>query len=100
MQPFRGTGWAAGQTAPGHGAPMYTGPPQPYGQQTGGQPPVYSPPPQQQGYGYNQYGGSNQGYFGGQQTGVELQSPTNTYQPQAGGQPVYNPPVGPPPGKH
>lgn len=95
MQPFRGTGWAGGQGAP-PGAPMYGGaPPQPYGQPNG--PPVYSPP--QQNYGYNQYGGGNQGYFGGQQSGVELQQPNSTYQPQRGGDPVYSPPSGPPPGK-
>ncbi|KAL9127834.1 MAG: hypothetical protein Q9217_003353, partial [Psora testacea] len=101
MQPFRGTGWAAGQTPAGHAAPQYAGAPQPYyggGQQP---PPVYSPPPQNQGYGYNQnqYGGGNQGYFGGQQSGVELQQPNQAYQPQRGGDSVYAPPAGPPPGK-
>lgn len=106
MQPFRGTGWAAGQTPAGHGPAQYTGAPasaQPY--YAGGQqpPPVYSPPAQQtQGYGYNQnqYGGANQGYFGGgQQTGVELEQPDRAYHPQRGGDNVYAPPVGAPLGK-
>ncbi|MDI1489870.1 MAG: hypothetical protein OHK93_001069 [Ramalina farinacea] len=99
MQPFRGTGWASGQTAPGHGAPQYAGPPPP--QYGGTQPPQYSSPPPAQGYGYgqNQYGGANQGYFGGQQNGVELQQPNQAYQPQRGGDSVYTPPAGPPPGK-
>lgn len=103
MQPFRGTGWAGGNTAPGHGAPQYTGAPQPQYGGNNGAPPVYSPPPQNQGY-YggtpNQYGGANQGYFGGQQqSGVELQQPNSAYVPQRGGDPVYSPPSGPPPGK-
>ncbi|KAL9632214.1 MAG: hypothetical protein Q9164_005454 [Protoblastenia rupestris] len=101
MQPFRGTGWAAGQPPPGHGAAQYTGAPQPYyasGQQA---PPVYSPPAQTQGYGnnQNQYGGANQGYFGGQQTGVELQQPDHAYHPQNGGPGLYASPAGAPPGK-
>ncbi|MCJ1457862.1 hypothetical protein MMC28_008231 [Mycoblastus sanguinarius] len=87
MQPYRGTGWAAGRTPEGHGPAQYTGASasQPYYPNPA--PPVYSP---QQNQGY-----ANQGYFGGQQQGVELQQPENTYQP------VYNyaPPAGPPPGK-
>jgi len=43
---------------------------------------------------------SNDGYYGhGQQSGIELQQPTNAYQPQRGGDPVYDAPAGPPPGK-
>ena len=93
--PLRPFGWVPGQGAPPPGAPgqqYHNAPyaPQPYGNTTA--PPVYSPPPQPQ---YNQYGGGNQGYFGGQQqTGVELQQPSSTYQG------VYNPPAGPPPTKH
>ncbi|MCJ1344502.1 hypothetical protein MMC31_002705 [Peltigera leucophlebia] len=99
--PYRGTGWAGGR--PHAGQPQYdASQPQPY--YAGNQypqspppnvaPPVYVPP--NQGY----YGGDqNHGYFGGQQTGVELQTPDHSYQPQTGGQPVYNPPAGPPPGK-
>ncbi|KAL9597377.1 MAG: hypothetical protein Q9219_005186 [cf. Caloplaca sp. 3 TL-2023] len=103
MTPYRGTGWAAGRTPPGHAPAQYTGAQPYYGggapNQYNNQPaaqPVYSPPPNQNYYG-NQ--GSNQGYFGGQQSGVELQSPNNTYQPPRGGDQVYNPPAGPPPGK-
>ena len=60
---------------------------------------VYSPPISNQGY-YNQSQGQNQGYFGGQQQGVELQQPESAYAPQRGGEPVYDyaPPMGPPPG--
>ena len=102
MQPFRGTGWAAGQTPYGHGPAQYAGGPQPY--YAGGQqppPPVYSAPVENQGYGsaQNQYAGANQGYFGGQQSGVELQQPNNTYQPSRGGEDVYAAPDGPPPTK-
>ena len=101
LNPYRGTGWAAGQTPFGHGPAQYTGGPaqQPYfqpqsnngyGTEQHQNPPVYSPP---------QYGGQNQGYFGGQQSGIELQQPPNAYQSQSGGQPVYDAPQGPPPGK-
>ena len=102
--PYRGTGWAGGR--PPAGQPQYyPSQPQPY--YAGNQysespqspppnvaPPVYVPP--NQGY----YGGDqNHGYFGGQQTGVELQTPDHSYHPYTGGQPVYNQPPGPPPGK-
>lgn len=97
MNPYRGTGWAAGRTPAGHAPAQYTGAPQPHYQQSNNAAPAYAPP--NQGY----YGhDSNQGYFGGgQQNGVELQPsfPSNTYQPQRGGDNVYNPPPGPPPGK-
>ena len=104
MTPFRGTGWAAGRPPPGHGSAQYTGAqPAPYynnqptyNQQPAGPPGYSSPPPNQNYYGN---GGANQGYFGGQQSGVELQQPTNSYQPPRGGDQVYNPPSGPPPGK-
>ena len=100
--PFRGTGWAAGRTPAGHAPAQYTGS-QPYhgGNQYNSQapnaaPPVYSAPGNQEYYGN---GGANQGYFGGQQSGIELQPPQGAYQPQRGGDAVYNPPAGPPPGK-
>lgn len=97
--PYRGTGWAAGATPAGHAPAQYTGaPPQPYYANNNNQaPPVYSPPISNQGY-YNQDHQHNQGYFGGQQQGVELQQPQSAYQ---GGERVYDyaPPVGPPPGK-
>ncbi|KAL8940598.1 MAG: hypothetical protein Q9211_002193 [Gyalolechia sp. 1 TL-2023] len=101
MTPYRGTGWAAGRTPAGHAPAQYTGaqPPlgggNPYNSQAAAQP-VYSPPPNQNYYGTP---GANQTYFGGQQSGVELQSPNNTYQPPRGGDQVYSPPNGPPPGK-
>ncbi|KAL8724547.1 MAG: hypothetical protein Q9166_007889 [cf. Caloplaca sp. 2 TL-2023] len=104
MTPYRGTGWAAGRPPPGHGPAQYTGAqPAPYYNNQpayNNQPsaaPVYSPPPANQNYYGN--GGANQGYFGGQQSGVELQQPNNSYQPQRGGDQVYSPPAGPPPGK-
>ena len=102
--PFRGTGWAAGRTPVGHAPSQYHAAPQPQPDYYGGNqwnqhspppnvgPPVYVPPA-------NQYYGENQGYFGGQQTGVELQQPEGTYQPPRGGDSVYSSPSGPPPGK-
>lgn len=100
MNPYRGTGWAAGRTPPGHAPATYTGAPaQQYnsGYTSGpAPPPVYSPP-----VGQTYYGNSNgnEGYFGGQQNSYELQQPTSAYQPPRGGDPVYSAPVGPPPGK-
>ncbi|KAL9588792.1 MAG: hypothetical protein Q9203_002408 [Teloschistes exilis] len=90
MTPYRGTGWAGGRTPAGHAPAQYTGNQPSYGGPPVGQP-AYSPPPQNQGY----YGNSglNQGYYGGQQqSGVELQQPDHSYQPQRGGDQVYNPP--------
>jgi len=106
MTPYRGTGWAAGATPAGHAPAQYTGA-QPYyagnnnpqynaEAPSNGAPPVYSPPPNQNYYGNNQ---ADHGYFGGQQTGIELQQPQSAYQPQRGGDPVYFPPSGPPPAK-
>lgn len=73
-------------------------PNQPY---NGGAAPPYSPPIENQATG-NTFN-SNDGYYGrhgyGQQTGIELQEPTSSYQPQRGGDPVYDAPAGPPPGK-
>ena len=100
MTPFRGTGWAGGRPPPGHGVAQYNNnalPPQQFNNNTSTYPtdaaPPYTAPPNQGFY------GSNQGYFGGQQNGVELQPPQNVYQPQNGGGQVYAPPPGPPPGK-
>ncbi|KKY18211.1 hypothetical protein UCRPC4_g05056 [Phaeomoniella chlamydospora] len=90
LQPYRGTGWV-GRTPFGHGPAQYN---PNYNQQA-----QYNPPPPQytpQG-GYYGGAGQNQGYFGGgQQNGVELQQPSNVYR---GGEPVYEPPAGPPPSK-
>ena len=97
QQPWRGTGWAAGAPPPGHGPAQYTGaPPQQYNGNTAAAPP-YSPPANQGYYGQGYNSGTNQGYFGGQQQGVELQQPENAY--ARGGENVYSPPAGPPPGK-
>lgn len=70
---------------------------QPY---NGGAPaPPYSPPFENQATGntYNSnegyYGYGNNGGYGGQQSGIELQQPSSAYQPQRGGDPVYDGPV-------
>jgi len=83
-----GTGWAA--TPFGHGPATYN-PNQQSQQRPAGQT-ANAPPNYQQGG----YYGQSQGYFGGQQTGTELRQPEQAYQ---GGDPVYQPPVGPPPKK-
>lgn len=104
LTPFRGTGWAA----PGHGPVQYnpnatTQSTQPYYQTQPNsgwsQPaPAYSPPPNNTYYG----NGENAGYYG-QQSGIEMQNqpsqPQTAYQPPRGGDYVYQPPPGPPPGK-
>jgi hypothetical protein len=95
-QPFYGTGWAAGRTPEGHNPATYNA--QPY--YASNQPaPPYSPAPNNSYYG-NGNGGANQGYFNGQQQGVELQSPqpAHTSYPRAEDN-VYQPPPGPPPAK-
>lgn len=94
-QPMYGTGWMAGQ----HGTPQY------YGNNENSTP--SQPAVNQNYYGgynqgnddapaYNQYGGGqNSGYYG---QASELQQPSSAYQPARGGEPVYSPPSGPPPG--
>ncbi|MCJ1445594.1 MAG: hypothetical protein MMC23_006099 [Stictis urceolatum] len=103
-QPFYGTGWAAG----GHGQPQYTNQQPYYGnQQYPSQPSAQynqgwnQPPPQYgaQGTTGEHYGGYPKPDIPGQENGVELQQPNQAYQPQRGGESVYNPPAGPPPGK-
>jgi len=86
-KPVYGTGWT-GRTPWGHGAATYNP-----GYQTQ-PPPAQAPPNYNQNYGG--YYGQNQGYFGGRQTEVEMQPPSNTYR---GGENVYQPPPGPPPKK-
>ncbi|ELR10320.1 hypothetical protein VC83_07953 [Pseudogymnoascus destructans] len=115
LAPRYGTGWLAGkpnggqqhyqnndyqgqQSGYNYGggaapAPPYSPPQQQYGQQQYGQQ-QYG----QQQYGQQQYGG-NAGYYGGQQSGIELQQPQNSYNPQMGREQTYEPPSGPPPGK-
>ncbi|KAL3460244.1 chitin synthesis regulation, resistance to congo red-domain-containing protein [Aspergillus heterothallicus] len=77
LRPYAGTAWMA--------------PPPPYHQQPHADPYNRPPPPPQ----YTQSPGPH-GYFGGQQTGIELQHPPNAHY---GGAPVYSPPAGPPPPK-
>jgi hypothetical protein len=77
LRPYAGTAWMA--------------PPPPYHQQSHADPYNRPPPPPQ----YTQSPGPH-GYFGGQQTGIELQQPPNAHY---GGGPVYSPPAGPPPPK-
>ncbi|KAF2201214.1 hypothetical protein GQ43DRAFT_440816 [Delitschia confertaspora ATCC 74209] len=89
-QPLYGTGWAARPGAYNHnnGNPQNA---QPYYHN---QPaPPYTPQPQA---GQHSYYGNNQGYYAGQQQGVELQSPPQAY---TRGEDVYQPPPGPPPAK-
>jgi len=96
LAPRYGTGWLAGNTPPGHNRAQYTNnyySNEPY---DGGAAPPYSPPVNQQ-YTGNTFN-SNEGYYG-QQSGVEMQPPQNAYQPQRGGDPVYDAPQGPPPKK-
>ncbi|KAL4867294.1 hypothetical protein BDV12DRAFT_122688 [Aspergillus spectabilis] len=75
LRPYAGTAWMA--------------PPPPYQQQPHQDPYNQPPPPPQ----YSRSPGPH-GYFGGQQTGIELQSPPNAHY---GGDRVYQPPPGPPP---
>ncbi|KAK3372440.1 hypothetical protein B0H63DRAFT_296903 [Podospora didyma] len=86
LPPRYGTGWMA----PGPAPPYYPpGPPPP---QYSAQGPVH---PQQTGHKFNQ----NDGYYGNQQEGIQLQEPSNTYQRGTGGDNVYAPPEGPPPAR-
>lgn len=75
LQPLYGTGWMA--PAP---------------------PPYYPPPPQysaqDQGQGGYKYG-SGDGYYGGNQEGIQLQQPATAY--HRGPEQEYAPPPGPPP---
>ncbi|KAK3996855.1 chitin synthesis regulation, resistance to congo red-domain-containing protein [Cladorrhinum sp. PSN332] len=98
QQPMYGTGWMAPGPAPAYYA---SGPPPPqYTPQ--GDPNVYNQPGP--GHKYNQhdgYYGNQQQYppqqssYGGQQEGIELQQPQNTY--HRGTDADYAPPPGPPP---
>ncbi|MCJ1413748.1 hypothetical protein MMC32_000072 [Xylographa parallela] len=105
LQPYRMTGWAhQGQTNTTQS--QYQPPVQPYGNNNpnyynnnagtpNNAPPTYEPPKEGNYYGNT---GANQGYFGGQQSGVELQQPNSSYQPR-GAENVYSAPEGPPPAK-
>ncbi|RDL36948.1 uncharacterized protein BP5553_04381 [Venustampulla echinocandica] len=95
MAPMYGTGWMGGKppTDQQYGNTNNYYPNQPY---YGGAPaPPYSPPIPNQTTGTTF--DSNHGYYGNQ--GIELQPPQSSYQPQRGGDPVYEAPQGPPPRK-
>jgi len=101
LAPMYGTGWMTGKPPVGQqSSGYYTH--EPY---NGGAAPPYSPPIGNQATGntFNSnegYYGNHGGYgYGGQQGGIELQQPTSSYQPQRGGDPVYEAPQGPPPRK-
>lgn len=103
--PFYGTGWTT--KLPGGAPPPYNAnansnnqqyqPPQTYNQY--GNNNNTSSVPQGGYYGqsgapdYNQQGGANQAYFGGQRSDVEMQRPENAYNNS------FAPPAGPPPSK-
>ncbi|KFY11123.1 hypothetical protein V491_07340 [Pseudogymnoascus sp. VKM F-3775] len=98
LAPRYGTGWLAGKNGVNQQHYQNNG----YqGQQSGynyggaAPAPPYSPPQQQ----YQQQYGGNADYYGGQQSGIELQQPQSSYNPQMGREQTYEPPSGPPPGK-
>jgi hypothetical protein len=101
-----GTGWIPGPKTPA--GQQYGGHNQQYGgyyanqSYNGGAPaPPYSPAPAV----HNQQTGTtfqnNDGYYGNGQPGggFEMQPPQNAYNPQRGGEPVYEAPQGSPPAK-
>ncbi|KAF9879247.1 hypothetical protein CkaCkLH20_03480 [Colletotrichum karsti] len=102
MAPLYGTGWMSnnGKYQPGQGTYAHN---QPYNPQQGGyagygQQPYANPPPA---YGQQQpqYTGTtfnpNDGYYGNNNEGIQLQQPQHAYQRDGS----YAPPAGPPPGK-
>jgi len=99
MAPMYGTGWMGGNwnnkppAGQQYGAPGQYYSNEPY--HGGAAAPPYSPPVPSQATGttFN----SNDGYYG--QNAYELQHPQSSYQPQRGGDPVYDAPQGPPPKK-
>ncbi|EPE25341.1 hypothetical protein GLAREA_01253 [Glarea lozoyensis ATCC 20868] len=102
LAPMYGTGWMPGNKNPPQGN-------QQYGGYYGAPAPPYTPAPMpnqqtgttfQSGDGY--YGANNNAYGAngnGNGNGFEMQPPQNAYQPQRGGEPVYEAPLGPPPTK-
>lgn len=97
MAPMYGTGWMGGNWGNKYG-PQYGGNGQYYSNQpyNGGAAPPYEPPIPNQATGttFN----SNDGYYG-HNNAFELQQPQHSYQPQRGGDPVYDAPLGAPPKK-
>jgi len=93
LPPRYGTGWTTGKWG-NQQQPYYNN--QPY---NGGAPaPPYSPPAQNYQYTGNTFN-RDDGYYG-QQSGVELQPPKNTYPGVRGGDQVYEAPQGPPTNKY
>jgi len=93
LHPYYGTGWAVGNKPA-----QYQNNQGYYGNSAGPPAPPYSPGPVNQNETGNTFNRAD-GYYGGQQQGIELQQPQSAYQPGRGGEPVYEPPQGPPPGK-
>jgi len=96
--PMYGTGWL-----PYNSASPYD-PNHPQNKPPGyGDPNFHPPPPYLGGQATGTTFNSNAGYYGnhGAQPGgsYELQQPSSSYQPPRGGDPVYDAPAGPPPGK-
>ncbi|ROV90858.1 hypothetical protein VSDG_07974 [Cytospora chrysosperma] len=91
QQPQYGNGWFGQHGGKGGANNINTQQPPP-------PPPQYTPAPvgsQYTGQTFN----SNEGYYGHHNNDIPLQQPTNAYYPRAG-EPVYEPPTGPPPAKH
>jgi len=91
LPPRYGTGWMSAPPKYSQNDPSYYG---------GAPPPQYQPPqhpnPQLTSLTFNQ----NEGYYGSPpRENVLLQEPSQSYQRGTGGDPVYDPPVGPPPSK-
>jgi len=92
--PMYGTGWIP-----------YTGHPNNQNKPPGyGDPNFHPPPPYQNNQATGTTFNSNEGYYAGhgaQPAGgsYELQQPSSSYQPQRGGDTVYDAPAGPPPAK-
>ena len=102
MQPHYGTGWMMYGQQPQYGNGWFghnKGNSNNNNYQQQPPPPQYTPASPVG----NQYTGqtfnSNEGYYGHHNNDIPLQQPTNSYYPR-GGEPVYEPPAGPPPAKN
>lgn len=107
VQPRYGTGWMTpGQQQPQFGTGWFGQHGKAGGnnnnnnqaQQPVPPPPQYTPAPVDSQY-TGQTFNSNEGYYGHHNNDIPLQQPTHAYYPRAG-EPVYEPPTGPPPAKH
>jgi len=96
LAPRYGTGWMAPAHKYGNNGGGYVPPPPQYSATPMQNYPTNQQQPQYTGQTFN----SNEGYYGGHNEGIA--PPQNTYYPQrgVGGENVYEPPAGPPPGKH